>query len=87
VPLELGKQVGVETMPHDKHSKQFPASAATCMQSLALCQIYPMLLHLQERLLVERSGKTFFETAGLMGTLKTLSRSFLGPRPPLHGLR
>lgn len=36
---------------------------------------------------MERSGKTFFETAGLMGTLKTLSRSFLGPRPPLHGVR
>lgn len=35
--------------------------------------------------MVERSGKTFFETGGVMGTLRELSKSFLGPRPPLQG--
>jgi hypothetical protein len=43
---------------------------------------------LQERLMVERSGRTFLETGGLMGTLRTLSRSFLGgPRPNMQGNR
>jgi hypothetical protein len=35
--------------------------------------------------MVERSSRTFFETGGLMGTLRELSKSFLGPRPPLQG--
>lgn len=42
---------------------------------------------LQERLLVERSGRTFFETGDVMGTLRELSKSFLGPRPPLQSSR
>lgn len=41
-----------------------------------------VLVFVQERLLVERSGKTFLETGGVMSNLRAFSQSLMGQRLP-----
>jgi hypothetical protein len=69
------------------HRHACAAPWVCALQPCAHVELTLVVACLQERLLVERSGRTFFETGGVMGTLRELSKSFLGPRPPLQSLR